>query len=256
MSDTTSRKSRRFGPFQLGRRCKHAAVELGPIHEAHNVRTGDPVLVLTPGSRSLGRLKRDWQVRVYVQATPPFVALEVERAPVSGRLSELTDMLLLLLAGLDAVGHSARVRGHLTRERMDRPRRLSVLWGLAAAAVALLVLGGGFWWGSTSRPMDSSAPAPSAPGVASPAEAGLQSSFLTAGGTRGPAGIAYRLPDKPLQGQARPPCDTERDEVVINGGCWVALERRPPCHKEQAEYQGKCYLPVSAKPRLPQSLDP
>ncbi|QRK04350.1 hypothetical protein JQX13_29265 [Archangium violaceum] len=204
----------------------------------------------------MGRPKRNWQLRVHVQVTPPFVALEMERAPVSGRLSELTDMLLLLLAGLDAVGHSARVRGHLTRERMAWPRGLSILRGLAAAGFVLLVLGGGFWWGSASRSMDSSAPVPSAPVVASPAEAGVRSSFLTAGGERDPAAIAYPLPDKPLQGQSRPPCNTRRDEVVINGGCWVALERRPPCHEEQAEYQGKCYLPVSAKPRLPQSLEP
>lgn len=44
--------------------------------------------------------------------------------------------------------------------------------------------------------------------------------------------------------------------VPINGGCWGTLERRPPCHEEQAEYQGKCYLPVAAKSRVPQSVKP
>jgi hypothetical protein len=256
MSATTRSKSRRFGPFQLGRRCKHAAVELGPIHEAHNVHTGAPALVLTPGARSTTRPKRDWQVRIHVQATPPFFALEVERAPVSGRLSELADILLQLLAGLDAVEHSARVRGHLTQVRMEQPGRVLVLRALAAVGLVLLVLGGGYWRGSASRPVDSSAPAPSASGVASPADAGAQSPFVTAGGAQDPAAISYPLPDKPLQGQGRPPCNTRRGEVAINGGCWVALERRPPCHPEQAEYQGKCYLPVAEKPRLPQSLEP
>jgi hypothetical protein len=50
-----------------------------------------------------------------------------------------------------------------------------------------------------------------------------------------------------------------KGEVELNGGCWVALEKRPPCYDDQAEYQGKCYLPVSArsrKPREPQSLQP
>jgi hypothetical protein len=36
----------------------------------------------------------------------------------------------------------------------------------------------------------------------------------------------------------------------------VTLDKRPPCYEVQAEYQGKCYLPVSARfrRREPQSL--
>ncbi len=49
-------------------------------------------------------------------------------------------------------------------------------------------------------------------------------------------------------------------EVEIHGGCWVELAKRPPCYENQAEYGGKCYLPVSArsrdKKREPQSLQP
>ncbi len=44
-------------------------------------------------------------------------------------------------------------------------------------------------------------------------------------------------------------CIPHEGEVEINGGCWVALEKRPPCFNSQAEYKGKCYLPVSARSR-------
>ncbi|HLM43162.1 MAG TPA: hypothetical protein VK458_04805 [Myxococcaceae bacterium] len=41
----------------------------------------------------------------------------------------------------------------------------------------------------------------------------------------------------------------------------MELALRPPCGENYAEYQGKCYVPVSAssrsrKPREPQSLHP
>jgi hypothetical protein len=148
MTDATKKKGGRLGPFQLGRRCKHAAAELGHIHEARNVQTGAPAMVMLPGPRPTWRPRKTWQVRASFQATPPFIALEVERAPASGRLAELADLLTLLLAGLEA--------------------------------------------------------------------------------------------------------------IEINGGCWVALKQRPPCHEEQAEYKGDCYLPVSSNrgSRLPQSVSP
>ena len=78
-------------------------------------------------------------------------------------------------------------------------------------------------------------------------------------GDEGPAGIAYPLPAKPFSDQAKAPCKPNRSEVEINGGCWLALEKRPPCGEDFAEYQGKCYVPVSArsrKPREPQSIQP
>ena len=32
---------------------------------------------------------------------------------------------------------------------------------------------------------------------------------------------------------------------------WVALANAPPCYEEQAEYQGKCYAPVSRRKSAP-----
>lgn len=253
MTDTMKKKRRRLGPFQLGRRCKHAAVELGAIHEARNVETGASALVLMPGRRPSWSPKKTWQVRVSFQVTPPFFALEVEQAPASGRLKELAELLVQLLAGLDAVGSDARVRAHLTREPIRWWMRRPVRWGLAAALLAALVLGGGYWWGSGARPVGSTPPA----SVASDwADAGRPFSFLIDGDEQARTGISYPLPDRPASNQAKPPCRTGRDEVAINGGCWVEIARKPPCHEEQAEYQGKCYLPVAVRTRLPQSVSP
>src|SRR5690349_11902156 len=93
MTDTTKKQGGRLGQFQLGRRCKHAATELGHIHEARNVQTGAPAMVMLPGPRPTWGPKKNWQVRACFQVTPPFIALEVERAPASGRLAELADLL-------------------------------------------------------------------------------------------------------------------------------------------------------------------
>jgi hypothetical protein len=243
-----------LGPFQLGRRCKHAAAELGHIHEARNVKTGVSTLLMMPGLHQVP--KRNWRARVSFQTRPPFIILEMEQAPASGNLAEFADLMTLLLAGLDAVGSNARTRAHLTREPMGSWMGRPSTKALAVAGLAVLALGGGFWWGSGTRPMGSPTPPPSTPGLGEWADTGLPSSLLTDGTQGNPTGIAYPIPEKPFVNQLRPPCRTKAGHVAINDGCWIALERRPPCDEEQAEYQGKCYLPVLKAPRPPQSVSP
>jgi hypothetical protein len=254
MKATRKKQGSRLGPFQLGRRCKHAAAELGHIHEARNVETGASALVMMPGPRRVPR--KNWQVRVSFQTRPPFFVLEIEQAPASGTLAELAHLLTLLLAGLDAVGKNARTRAHLTREPQGPWLRRPQVKALAAAGLAVLALGGAFWLGMGAQATGSPTAPLSIPGVGEWAEAGLPSGFLSDGTQGSPTGIAYPLPDKPFLNQLKPPCRTKTSQVAINGGCWVALERRPPCDEEQAEYQGKCYLPVLKAPQLPQSLSP
>ncbi len=252
MRGTRKKQGRRLGPFQLGRRCKHAAAELGHIHEARNVETGASALVVMPGPRQAP--KGNWRGRFTFQTRPPFISLELEQAPASGKLSELANLMTLLLAGLDAVGSNARTRAHLTREPMVSWRGHPSPKALAAAGLAVLALGGGFWLGMGSRSMGSPTPPPSTPGLGELADAGLPSLFLIDGAAESPTGIAYPLPDKPYSTQVRPPC-RKASHVAINGGCWVTLEQRPPC-EDSAEYQGKCYIPVVKAPRPPQSLSP
>jgi hypothetical protein len=246
MTTTTRKKQgRRLGPFQLGRRCKHAAAELGHIHEARNVETGAPILLMMPGPRWAP--KRNWRARVSFQTRPPFIALEMEQAPASGKLTEFADLMTLLLAGLDAVGSNARTRAHLTREplapRMGRPS----VRALAVAGLAALALGAGLWLGMGTQ--SRGAPIPPL------ADAGLPPDFLSDGAEESPTGIAYPLPDKPYSNQVTPPCRSKAIHVAINGGCWVELAHRPPC-EDSAEYQGKCYIPVVKAPRPPQSVSP
>jgi hypothetical protein len=253
MTTTKKKQSRRWGPFLIGRRCKHAAAELGHIHEARNVETGAPVLMVTPGIHQAP--KRTWRARVSFQPRPPFIILEMEQAPASGNLAEFADLMTLLLAGLDAVGNNARTRAHLTREPMVSWMGRPSVRALAVAGLAVLALGGGLWLGMGAQSMGSPTPPPSNPGLGEWADTGLPSSLLTDGAQESPMGIAYPLPDKPFVNQLKPPCRSKATHVAINGGCWVALEQRPPC-EDSAEYQGKCYYPVLNAPRPPQSLSP
>jgi hypothetical protein len=253
MTVTMKKQGRRLGPFQLGRRCKHAAAELGHIHEARNVETGASALVMMPGPRKAPR--KNWQVRISFQTRPPFIMMEMEQAPASGTLAELANLLTLLLAGLDAVGSNARTRAHLTREPTGPRLRRPQVKALAAAGLAVLALGGGFWLGTGAPSKGSPTPPPSTPGLGEWANSGLPPVFLIDGAEGSTTGIAYPLPDKPFASQLKPPCRTKTSQVAINGGCWVELAHRPPC-EDEAEYQGKCYLPVMKAPRLPQSLSP
>jgi hypothetical protein len=69
--------------------------------------------------------------------------------------------------------------------------------------------------------------------------------------------ITYPLPKKPFRNQAKTPCMPRKGEVEINGGCWIALEKRPPCYEDQAEHQGKCYMPVAERPKPePSAIQP
>ncbi|WP_375771020.1 hypothetical protein NR798_08995 [Archangium gephyra] len=213
-------------------------------------------MVMLPGPRPTWGPKKNWQVRASFQVTPPFIVLEVEQAPDSGRLSELATLFTLLLAALEAVRDNTRMRTHLTGAPMGQWMRRPSLKALVAAGLVVLVLGGGFWLASETRPMGAPPPLPSTPGMSDLADAGISASFLADGEVQRPAGISYPLPDKPFSNQVRPPCRTKADHVAINGGCWIEIARRPPCDEEHAEYQGKCYIPIMKAPRPPQSLSP
>ena len=72
--------------------------------------------------------------------------------------------------------------------------------------------------------------------------------------------IARPMPAKPFKEQKTPPC-RGKGEVVVNDGCWVALETKPEpgvgCGPSYFEKNGKCYLPVQKpKPPPPTSLEP
>ncbi|WP_257450786.1 hypothetical protein [Archangium lipolyticum] len=262
MADKSLWKGGRLGAFHLGRRYKGVGADLGRFYEAHNVRTGVSALVLVPDPRAGWEPSEAWRIRASSLVEPtPHLVLEVEQAPASGQLPELSAMLDLLTSAVERVEAKDEVRTHLTREPIGlwsrwagRSRRLlRSRWTLAAVGLATVGMGVALWLriqapGSQERTVPDS---------------GTEDMFLAhaprkivSSDTR-LTGIAYPLPSKPFRDQAKPPCKSGKSgksEVEINGGCWVELARRPPCEDDDAEYQGKCYLPVGERAPVPQSI--
>jgi hypothetical protein len=59
-------------------------------------------------------------------------------------------------------------------------------------------------------------------------------------------GLRKQVPKKPLPGQVQAPCK-QRNEVEINGSCWIRPEvSTPPCGVREYEWGGRCYYPVLA----------
>ncbi|WNG22893.1 protein kinase [Cystobacter fuscus] len=50
----------------------------------------------------------------------------------------------------------------------------------------------------------------------------------------------------------------EQEVVTVSGEAvnWATIERRAPCGRGYAEYQGKCYMPVKDLPPEPRSIEP
>lgn len=251
MADETAGKDGGPGPFQLGRQCEEVGPELGSLHESRHVESGRPALTLLPGDRVEWQPEGEWHMRLSCRPEPPSVTLEVEQAPASVQVPELMDILVLMTAAVERVEDSSQVRAHLAGGRV-RP------WARwiprAVAGFAVLMLGLGVWLYGARGP-ESLAPISSRVASQGPSPVDAPD-FINAADSQ-TTGIAYPLPKEPFRSQAKVPCRADAGQVEINGGCWVALEQRPPCAKTQAEYQGKCYLPVSkGQDRLPQSVDP
>ncbi|QRO03022.1 hypothetical protein JRI60_49830 [Archangium violaceum] len=238
-------------PFQLGRNYEEVGPDLGRLHEARNEGTGRAALTLLPTERVDWRPEGPWRVRLSCEPEQPSVTLEVEQAPASARVTELADILVLMTAAVERVEDNPRVQAHLARGRVSPWER----WGpRAVASLAVLALGLGVWPHLASRPEHLE---PISIGVDSRRPSRTDApNLINTDDSQTPA-ITYPLPWEPFRNQAKAPCRIKTGEVEINGGCWVALERRPPCTETQAEYQGKCYLPVSKdRGGLPQSVQP
>jgi len=63
------------------------------------------------------------------------------------------------------------------------------------------------------------------------------------------------IPNGPLPGQMKPPCDALQSHEAINGGCWAPILRQPPCGRLYR--QGNiCYSPIAANPKEPVGTEP
>ena len=249
----------KVGPYLMGKRFRGVVSKgLGRIYQAHHLETGAPALVVMPGPPRDWRPNGGWSVRARSEGFfPPFFALEVEQAPRDEpwAMLELGNLLQRLGASVARLEEQPAAGGRehlLSPPRKFEPRftdpRRGVLMGIWACAMAALAGTAVMLW---PRP-----PEPSEPKHAPP----LAMAVLTEPVTwidlvhETPTVIGYPLPDAPIKGQRKPPC--ESPSVEIRGGCWVPLEYKPPCPRSSAEHEGKCYMPVRETPREPQALLP
>jgi hypothetical protein len=240
-----------LGPYHVKLRYRAIGGGLGRLYEARNTETGNPALVLVPGPKGDLRAEEDWQVRATANVSPPYLALEMERAPVNGQPRQLTWMLERWAVAMMRIDTRPEVRAHLTGgAKAPRPRpagRLGSPGGALGLAV-LLALAVVLWPRATVHPQQ----VPS-----QEVHSTEENPVFTRSSAEPVAGIeGFPMPNKPFEGQKKPPCDTLAGEVEIRGGCWLELARRPPCLKGTAEYQGKCYAAVGAVPRAPTSIAP
>jgi hypothetical protein len=188
-----------------------------------------------------------WRIVLASESDRPDVSLHIEHAPAFSPPSQVADQLVLMNAAFRYVEDSPRLQAHFARGAV-RPR--ASLLTQALAGLAVLAVGALFWL----RPA-ASVTAPDCP--VSDVDPVRDAPALI--NTESPAApnIAYPLPRLPFRNQAKAPCKTQLFEVEINGGCWVALEQKPPCAEVRAEYEGKCYLPVAKdRGRPPEAFEP
>ncbi len=74
-------------------------------------------------------------------------------------------------------------------------------------------------------------------------------------GGRSRRAVSLKVPDGPLRGQKRPPC--EDGQVEINKGCWGrTADAQPPCGGHWYEWKEGCYWPIIVSEPFPTSEDP
>jgi hypothetical protein len=238
-------------PYHVLKRYRGLGGGLGRLYEARNNETGNPALVLMPGPKGDLRAEEHWQVRATANVTPPYLALEVERAPAGGQPRQLTWMLERWAAALVRIDDRPEVRAHLTggaREPRPHPAGRLGSPGGALALAALLALAVALWPRTTVHPQE---------GHSQEVQSMAEKPIFTGLSDRPVTGLeGFPMPDKPFAEQKKAPCDALVGEVELRGGCWLELTRRPPCPKGSAEYQGKCYVAVGAAPRAPTSIGP
>ena len=247
------------GAFYLGKRFEEAEPGLGRLHAAWHVETKHPALLLFPADEVQWSPRGTWEVRLDCQPKASTLSLTVVRSPDTPEVAELADLVVVMSAAVQRVEESPEAQTHLFGDAVNpvaraawmsrRPGRLrAAIQGVALTGVAL-ALGACLFL--------SRSPAPAVHTTAMTSE--LDAPLLSSGDDSPPNTLSYRLPALPFRNQAIAPCKPKSLEVEINGGCWMELAQKPPCADVVAEYQGKCFIPVSKernKGRLPQSSEP
>ncbi|WNG29408.1 hypothetical protein F0U62_39520 [Cystobacter fuscus] len=253
------------GPFHLGTRYEEVEPGLGRLHEAWHVGTGRPALLLFPSDRVEWKPDGPWDVHFSCQPKAPSVTVMVDRSPGAPDLTQLADILVMMSTAVQCVEDNPQARDHLLKGTVKPPvkqasRAAPGAWrfreAMSAVGLAVVALGLGVWL-FLSRTSD--VPHDLSSDLAAAASSQADAPFLINSDAPRPATLSYPLPARPFRNQAVVPCKPKPIEFEINGGCWMELAMKPPCADIVAEYQGKCYAPVSkdrSGGRLPQSSKP
>lgn len=111
------------------------------------------------------------------------------------------------------------------------------------AAVALLLL---------ARPWPPEA-MPEVPDAGAAPELQLEHGVMTDAAELGEEWAGLPVPATPRPDQETR-CDADAAEVNINGGCYIATDKRPPCPSRQYEHGGKCWVAVGKRGRPATSI--
>jgi len=247
MSNAEDWKGRRIGPYEVGERYLDVPEDEGRLYAAHHTETGEPALVLMPGTEETWRTRTPWSARTTNFTEPEALVLHPER-PARAESPTVHEWALghLRMAGaLASLDARPQARADFTREVRPRSRRWR-RWAAGAGAVAVVGLALLLW---------PRAPEPTPREVDEWIRAALQEPIILADRQDSLPIIGYAMPEKPFKEQATPPC-VPVTEVEIRGGCWVPHKLDAPCPRGSAEYEGHCYIPVKKKDPEPRSVEP
>ncbi|ATB29112.1 hypothetical protein [Melittangium boletus] len=249
MSDNSDWKGRRIGPYEVGERYLDVPEDEGQLYEAHHVETGEPALVVMPGTGEAWRTRTPWSAQTTSFTEPECLVLHPERAAQTKTPSihELTLGHMRVAGALASLDGQPDAQAHFTREFRPPARRQGMRWGAACAGVAVVAGLALMLWPR--------APVQTSREVSERIQAALKEPTHFADRQDSPPIIGYAMPEKPFKEQATPPCIPVA-EVEIRGGCWVPHKLDAPCPSGSAEYQGHCYYPVKKKDPQPRSVEP
>ena len=258
-----------LGPYQLQEQVPQAARGQEELYLATHETSGATALVLKLNAEQDAAALKDWRVSLSSSSAPPgYVAMQVEQTPWS-RAPDRQSVESLVFT-FESVREAVQRMARAVPENYETRPRWRLGLGVASAAAVCALLLALVCLAPESRPPNSPKPLASAPPAprsqdkqleaysgAEGADAPLNATTLVQTEDPNSSNITYPLPAKPFGNQAKAPCKPRKGEVEINGGCWVELAKRPPCYDDQAEYQGKCYLPVAERPKpQPSAIQP
>ncbi|MCY1078145.1 hypothetical protein [Archangium lansingense] len=247
-AETREENPEQLGPYQLQEQMPQTTHSQDELYRAMHETSGATALVLKLNAEQDASAMKDWRVSlISSSASPGYVAMQVEQTPWSRAPDrQSVESLVFTFEGVrEAVQRMARA---VPENYESRPQWRLGLGVASAAAVCALLLAL-----VHMRHKEPTAPNGAVEATASPDAPALL--VQTAKPT--PSTITYPLPAKPFRNQAKTPCMPRKGEVEINGGCWIELAKRPPCYEDQAEHQGKCYMPVAERPKPePSAIQP